>query len=101
MVKLQPPIYERILLHYASEGFLSIAIPCSLTVSPGWQTSLSASPHLCAPHQEHPALPGKRTSLPSGVLLTLPSTTGDLRASAWAYLQAERQVTAVTLAAGV
>ena len=29
---------------------------------------------------------GKRSSLPSAERVTLPSTTGDLRASAWAYL---------------
>lgn len=43
---------------------------------------LSAHLSLHAPESS----PGNLTSLPSGVRLTLPSTTGDLRASAWAYL---------------
>lgn len=50
-----------------------------------WSQSDHRLQHSCRAAPRHP--PGKRTSLPSGVLLTLPSTTGDLRASACAYLQ--------------
>ena len=41
--------------------------------------------HTHTPHTWELSSTGKRISFPSAVRCTLPSTTGDLRASAWAY----------------